>query len=76
MIQVYDVNNQLIKCELLFTFTKGNKNFIVYKDKEDDILASYYKKVDDKLVIMPIVDESDYDLVDVELEKWWNKSEY
>ena len=35
-----------------------------------------YKKENDKLVIIPIADESDYDLVDVELEKWWNKSEY
>ena len=75
MIEVYDINNQRIKCEVLFTFEKNNKNFIVYKDIEDDILASCYKIEDDKLTIIPINDESDYDIVDVELEKWWNENE-
>lgn len=75
MIEVYDINNQKIKCELLFTFEKNNKNFIVYKDSEDEILASYYKKEEDKLIIMPITDEQDYDLVDIELEKWWTEDE-
>lgn len=72
MIEVYDINNQKIKCELLFTFTKNNKSFIVYKDKTDDILASYYYKQNDKLIISPITSEEDYDLVDIELEKWWS----
>lgn len=75
MVEVYDINCQQIKCELLFTFEKNNKNFIVYKDKEDDILASYYKKDGDKFIIMPITEEEDYDLVDIELEKWWNQFE-
>lgn len=75
MLEIYDINNQKIKCELLFTFEKNNKKFIVYKDKEDDILSSYYKIEDDKFIIMPINDESDYDLVDIELEKWWNQNE-
>lgn len=75
MIEIYDINNQKIKCELLFTFEKNNKKFIVYKDKEDDILASYYEKKDDKVMIMPITNEEDYDLVDIELEKWWDQDE-
>ena len=75
MIEVYDINNQKIKCELLFTFEKDNKKFLVYKDKQDDILASYYKKEDDKLIITPITDDADYDIVDIELEKWWSQNE-
>ena len=75
MIEVYDINNQKIKCEFLFTFEKDNKKFLVYKDKQDDILASYYKKEDDKLIIMPITDDADYDIVDIELEKWWSQNE-
>lgn len=75
MIEVYDINNKVIKCELLFTFEKNNKNFIVYMDSDDNILSSYYKKLDGKFIIMPIDDEEDYDLVDAELEKWWNKNE-
>lgn len=73
MIEVYDTNNQKIKCEILFTFQKENKSFIVYKDKEEDILASYYTIENDRLIIMPIQDEKDYDIVDMELEKWWNE---
>ena len=60
---------------MLFTFEKNNKQFIVYKDKDDDILSSYYKKDGDKLIIMPITDKTDYDIVDIELEKWWNKND-
>ena len=75
MIEIYDTNNKQIKCEFLFTFTKDNKNFVVYKDQEDDILSSYYKEEDNKLIIMPITDEEDYDLVDIEIAKWWNQNE-
>jgi len=75
MVEVYDIDNNIIKCELLFTFKKNNKSFIVYRDSEDEILASYYKKEADKIVIMPIDDDGDYDIVDLELEKWWNLNE-
>lgn len=75
MIEVYDVNNKKMKCEVLFTFERENKKFIVYKDKEDDILASYYKSEGDKLILIPISEDKDYDLVDMELEKWWNQNE-
>lgn len=75
MLEVYDINFQKIKCEPLFTFEKNDKNFIVYKDNEEDILASYYRKEGNKLVIMPITEDEDYDLVDIELEKWWNDGE-
>jgi len=75
MIEVYDINNKVIKCELLFNFEKNNKNFIIYMDSDDNILSSYYKNENGKFIIMPIDDEEDYDLVDAELEKWWNKNE-
>ena len=75
MLEVYDINFQKIKCEPLFTFEKNDKNFIVYKDNEEDILASYYRKEGNKLIIMPITEDEDYDLVDIELEKWWNDGE-
>lgn len=75
MMEIYDVNNNKLLCELLFTFEKNNKQFIVYKDKDDDILSSYYKKDGDKLIIIPITDKTDYDIVDIELEKWWNKND-
>ena len=75
MIEIYDNNNNKIECEILFTFNKDNKSFIVYKDKEDDILASYYKKEGENILIEPILDDNDYSLVDEELEKWWEENE-
>ena len=75
MIEVFDNNNRKLKCEVLFTFQKDNKSFVVYKDDEDDVLASYYKIDGDKMIILPILEDNDYDIVDAELEKWWDKNE-
>lgn len=75
MIQVYDKNNKKLECEILFTFSSNNKQFIVYMDKEDDILASYYKLETDKLIISPILDDEDYDIVDKYLEEWWEQND-
>ena len=75
MIEIYNNNNQKIECEILFTFTKNNKSFIVYKDKEEDILASYYKIDEKNIIIEPILDDEDYSIVDEELEKWWEENE-
>lgn len=74
MIEVFDNNNRKLKCEVLFTFQKDNKSFVVYKD-DDDVLASYYKIDGDKMIILPILEDNDYDIVDAELEKWWDKNE-
>lgn len=75
MIEIYNNNNEKVKCELLFTFEKNNKRFVIYQDEEDEILASYYIIKNDKMIIMPITDDKDYDIVDIELEKWWNEDE-
>ena len=75
MIEVYDINNNCIKCEVLFTFINNGKNIIVYKDKDDEILASFYSDDNGKMMIEPILDDYYYDIVDKELEKWWNNNE-
>lgn len=75
MFQVYDKNNKKIECEIIFTFEKNNKNFIVYYDDEDDILASYYKLEGEKAIIFPITDDNDFDLVDEEIAKRMNDDE-
>ena len=69
MFKVYDIDNKEIECELLFRFEKNNKNFIVYLDSDENILASYYEIRDDKLIISPINDEKDFDIVDEEITK-------
>ncbi len=46
-------------------FNKENKDFIILKeDGSDEIYASLYEINDDKLKIIPITDDKDYDLVD------------
>ena len=72
MIEIYDNNKNKFNCEILFTFDDNNKSFIVYEDEEDNILASYYKIEDDKMIITPITDDKDYDIVDKKLQEWWD----
>ena len=72
MIEIYDDNKNKFNCEILFTFDDYNKSFIVYEDEEDNILASYYKIEDDKMIITPITDDKDYDIVDKKLQEWWD----
>ena len=46
-------------------FNKENKDFIILKeDGSDEIYASLYEINDDKLKIIPITNDKDYDLVD------------
>ena len=75
MFKVYDKNNKEINCQIIFTFEKDNKNFIVYYDEEKDILASYYKLEGEKAIIFPITDDKDYDLVDQEIKKRMNNND-
>ena len=70
MFNIFDDKNNKIECEVLFTFKENNKNFIVYKDNEGDILASYYESYKDKIVVLPITSEDDYDIVDEKLSEW------
>lgn len=70
MFNIFDESNNKIECEVLFTFNENGKNFIVYKDNEGDILASYYENYKDKIVVLPITIESDYDIVDKKLNEW------
>ena len=75
MIEIFDKNNRKLECEVLFAFEDNNKQFIVYMDNEDDILASYYQIEDDKLIITPIINDLDYDIVDKYLEEWWKQND-
>ena len=75
MIEVYDKNNKKLECEILFTFKDNNKQFIVYMDNEEDILSSYYEIKDDNIIITPIINDLDYDLVDKYLEEWWKQND-
>jgi hypothetical protein len=70
MIEIRDIDNNVIKCEVLFTFNNNDNNFIVYLDDKKNILASFYKKIDeDKIEIYPILEDKDFDIVDTEIKR-------
>ena len=50
-------------------FYKNGNNYLIYsEDGSDDLLADKYEIVDDKIKIIPIIDDRDYDIVDEYLE--------
>ncbi len=54
---------------ILDKFTKNGKNYIIYnEDNNDELYASLYQIIDDKIKIIEIVDNKDYDIVDEYLE--------
>ena len=69
MFKVYDINGNAIECEILFMFEENMKKYIVYLDDLDNILASFYEIDGDKLILSPIYDDYDFDIVDKEIMK-------
>lgn len=50
-------------------FNKDTKDYIIYQEEgKDDIYASLYEIIDDKIKIIPIENETDYNVVDEYLE--------
>jgi len=50
-------------------FSENNKNYIIFKEKNNDNLYSALcEYIDDKIKIIPIEKEEDYDIVDKYLE--------
>lgn len=46
-------------------FSTNNKNYIIYKEENnDDLYASLYEVNDGKIKIIPIESDIDYDIVD------------
>ena len=69
-MKLYDELGQVIECEILFTFKRNNKNFVVYFDlNTEDIIASFYEVRENNWYIYPITLEEDFDIVDEEIIK-------
>ncbi len=50
-------------------FNKNNKDYLIYKESNsDELYASLYQIIDDKIKIIQITDDKDYDVVDNYLE--------
>lgn len=69
MFSVFDCKGREYKCNFLFNFERDDKNFIVYSDNDDDILASFYEVSEGKIIISPIYDDNDFDIVDQEIAR-------
>lgn len=70
---VIDSQGNKIYCDIIGMFVHDDKNFIIYtdsqqNDNEKEVYASLYKISGNDMVLIPIVEESDWDLVDRYLE--------
>ena len=70
---VIDRQGNKIHCDIIGMFVHDDKNFIIYtdsqqNDNEKEVYASLYKISGNDMVLIPIVEESDWDLVDRYLE--------
>lgn len=51
-------------------FEKDDKKFILYQEEnKDELYASFYEIIDDKIKIIQIEKDEDYDIVDEYLER-------
>ena len=65
-----DKHGDIKQYNILDKININNKNYIIYEeDKRKDIYASLYEIIDDKIKLIEITDEKDYDLIDKYLEK-------
>ena len=63
-------NGETITYTIIDKFSKDNKNYIIYEeDINDNLYGALYEIIDDKIKIIPIEDEKDYDIIDEYLEK-------
>lgn len=69
MFNVFDKSGRVYKCKFLFNFSQDDKNYIVYLDNEEEILASFYEMEGDRVVIFPIYDDKDFDIIDREIAR-------
>lgn len=64
------LDNEIIingeKLKILFTFSKNDKNYVVYEEKDSSISASIYtyNNNNKKLTLTPIETEEEWDQVD------------
>ena len=65
-------DREFIKYQILYDFSKNNKNYIIFKNVNDEnneeLFSALYEKTETNLKIIPIEDNQDYDVVDNFLE--------
>lgn len=69
MFPIINQMGQLIQCEVLHIFSKNEKNYIIYVDESDNILASLYQQDVNTIILYPITDENDFKIAEEELKR-------
>ncbi len=77
--EITDENGNKIVCDILMTFEDNGNKYMIYTDRELDennnfeVLAmKYVEEAPDKITIMPIKTDEEWDLVD---KKWGESNE-
>ena len=66
---IIDNNGVIKKIIILEKFKKNNKNYLIYKEENnEDLYAALYEIINETIKIIPIDNETDYDIVDEYLE--------
>lgn len=70
---VINENGIKVDCDIIGMFVHDGKNFIIYTDNnmvdnEKEVFASLYKLEGNNMILLPIINDSDWDLVDKYLE--------
>ena len=64
-----DEKGNVIKYIIVDKFSKNTKNYIIYEEEnKEDLYGALYEIIDDKIKIIPIEDEKDYDIIDEYLD--------
>ena len=70
---VINENGDKVTCDVIGMFVHNSKNFIIYTDNEmvdneKEVYASLYRLDGNNMVLLPITEESVWDLVDKYLQ--------
>ena len=70
---VINTNGEKISCDVIGMFVHDGKNFIIYTDNEitdgeKEVYSALYRLDGNNMILLPITDENDWDLVDKYLE--------
>ena len=72
---ILDGYGNKVECSIIGTFVKEDKKFVIYtdgtvdhNDNKKEVYASLYEIEEDNLILLPINDEKDWDLVDEYLD--------
>ena len=64
-----DEKGNVIKYIIVDKFSKNTKNYIIYEEEnKEELYGALYEIIDDKIKIIPIDDDKDYDIIDEYLD--------